>query len=205
MERVIVEEELRADPVCPGIDLRLKMIHALERVRCVGVSLGETCNTDSEWMPMLFCKDLNVSDEVGSKLEIALRHFGAFRRRIAAQRQNRLDAGFRIPLENLVDLVPPVPHAREMRYGGEAGLVDQAFDKVVGAIPRRSGSAIGDGDEGRLERHQFADSTIQRHPTGRGRWREELEGDGRGAAGLDLCHTSIIGELRITVSHPAAR
>ena len=75
-----------------------------------------------------------------------------------------------------------------MGHGAEAGVLDQAFDEIMSAIPGRSRRAVGDRDERWLKRYQFADSSIKCQPAGGCRGREKLKRDGRGAVSPDIGH-----------------
>ena len=75
-----------------------------------------------------------------------------------------------------------------MGHGSEAGVLDQAFDEIMSAIPGRSRRAVGDRDERWLKRDQFADSAIKGQPARGRRGGEELKGDGGGAVSPDIGH-----------------
>ena len=88
MVRVIVEEELGDDVVGARIALRLQVIELLERVRRLGVTVGDAGDADADALPAIpteaLAFALDESDEVSRMAEVAERQDARTRGRIAA-------------------------------------------------------------------------------------------------------------------------
>ena len=100
-------------------------------------------------------------------------------RRIAAQRHDVADADIVIAADDVVDLAVRRADAGQMRGRQQGGLLQDAGDGGMGALPRRSAGAVGHRDEARRQRRQPLDGLPQAllHLLGLGR--KELEGDRR--------------------------
>ena len=78
-------------------------------------------------------------------------------RRVAAESEDVLDAGVRIPVEDDRQLVPVVADARQVGDGRQLGLADDPHDQLVRPLAGRAAGPVGDRDERRLERLEAGD------------------------------------------------
>ena len=108
-------------------------------------------------------------------------------RRIAAQREDVVDAGVADLVEDVAQLLLRGADARQVSHGLEPVLVLERLDDLDGAVARRPAGAVGDRHVGRLERAQLAQGVLQVVLAVLGLGWEELEGEDRlGARGDDL-------------------
>ena len=128
---------------------------------------------------------LGVGDELGRRpIAVGMRLVGRVEagRRVAAQGHDVAHARAVIGGKRLANLVARGADAGEMRGGLHRRLAHQPGDRGVGALAGRAARAVGDGDEGGVERLEPARRLPQVRLHLRRLRREELERDPDGRA-----------------------
>ncbi len=96
-------------------------------------------------------------------------------RRVTAEREDVLDPGLAVALDDRPQLGPGVAHAGEMRHRRHLRVAQDPGDDLVGLLPRRPAGAVGDRDVRRAERLELLERGGE-GDLGLGRaGREELE------------------------------
>ena len=184
-EIAVIEEELRYDVVGAGVDFRFEVVHFDQAIRRRRMALGETGHTDPEaaaiGMRAGFVEFANELHQIARVLKRIGRFVvGKIAWPIAAERENVPDGRVGVALENRLDLFLPVTDAGQMRDRIQLRRSFDALDEVMREVARRAAGAVGDADEVRHVRFQFADRLVE----GLGRLgrlrREELERERRG-------------------------
>jgi hypothetical protein len=106
--------------------------------------------------------------------------------RIAAERQDVLDAARGVAVENAGHLVEVVAHACQVRNGRQLGFAFDADNEVVRALAGRTARPVGHRYERRLELLQRRDRAEQLLARLVGLRREELEAERRPVLGEDV-------------------
>ena len=213
---IVIEEHLGDGARRAGVDLGLEHIDVGIEVAAFRMLFRIGRNRDLDVAMLL----LDAGDEFGGGLiAIGMGRVGRADAagRIAAQRHDVADADVVIAADDVVDLAARSSDAGQMRGRQQVGLVEDAGDGGMGALPRRSAGAVGDRDEVGRQRRQPLDGLPQAllHLLGLGR--EELEGDrGRferalpvGGGGRNLGHgthkTPRTADQRMRITGLAAR
>lgn len=154
-EVVIIEEELGADVVRPGIDLLLEVVHFLESILGGGVSFRKAGDADGEGVGVF----LDEADEVGGEAEVIVTAIvvRVVTGGVASQGEDGLDTVGLVAVEDFGHFLPGVSDAGEMGDGGDAGFLEDALDDISGAGAGGSSGAVGDAHEGRVERGEVVD------------------------------------------------
>ena len=179
MECVVVEEQLGADPVGPGVDLGLQVIHAQQAVGCVGVSFGKSGHADPERAAVSITECLDVLNQISGMIEVAvgIPTLSGVCRWITAQGKDVSDSGLGVSLEDGVDLMLAVADAGEVGHRGEAGFIQEADDQLVGVVPGRPSGSISHGNERGFQGFEFRHPLEEIVETLRLPGREEFEGN----------------------------
>lgn len=117
-KRVVVEEQLRADPIRAALDLGLQVIHLEKSIWRCRMTLGKTRNTDSKGVAMAITEGANVRDQIRCVWELALACDVVSFGRVTTKGEHVMDADLGVPLENRIDFHFRVADAGEMRYRG---------------------------------------------------------------------------------------
>src|ERR1700712_1589988 len=75
---------------------------------------------------------------------------------VAAQRQDVADAGTGEAPDDLAELGTAVAHGGQVADRGDRGLARDPLDDTKRAVPGGTSGAVGDRDEGGLQRLEFA-------------------------------------------------
>ena len=190
-ERVVVEEQLRADPVRAGVHLGLQVIHQPQRVGRFGMTLGKRRHADAEaarvGVSAAFIEGPDESHQVGGVRKVSgLRRAAA--RRIATQRKDVRHALRCVALQNCLHLGPGVTHAGQVRHWIERGLAAQSQHQFARALARASAGAVGDADEAGGQALQGGDRCEELLPSRILLRRKELEACGARIARKDVRH-----------------
>jgi len=105
-------------------------------------------------------------------------------RRVAAQRQDVFDLGFRVSVEDRREFRLTMADTREVRDCGQPGLPLNPDDQVMCALARRAAGAVGYRHERGLESLQMRNGLKQIVRSFVGLGREELKAE-RGGPSLE--------------------
>src|SRR5213082_3513914 len=174
----VAEEKLRDHKIRAAIDLVFQPLPVHVFAFLAGdVSFGKAGHADGK--PARLTNELH---QLIGKLESALGHFELARAagRVAAQRQNVVDAARARYTEVSADFLFCGVDASQVRHGGEAVLPLNAVHDRQRLVPRAAARAVGDGTEIRLELPQRGDRLFEKDALALfGLGRKKHEGDDR--------------------------
>lgn len=201
-EIVIIEEQLRADVVRTGIDLRLHVIEFHQTVRRGRVPFRESGDADAEatrvGMGSGFVELPDEGDQIRGVAEIAIRPvvIRPILGRITSQGQDIADSRIGVAAENVRDVRLRMADAGEVWDRWDPGGLLDPEDEVVGEFARAATRPVGDGDEGGIEGFQLDDGAVQVFSARGGLGREELEGERRMSPCEDVADMHALSKWR---------
>ena len=153
---VVIEKELCADVVGTGIHLRLEVIHFQKAIRCIGMSFGKSCHTDTKpaWVGVFSrcVKFLDMPHEVGGVLESISSPVVArdIFRWVAPECEKVADTSGGVFFQSGCDFLRAMRYASEVGNGrGGGGFLD-ADHEVMGEFARRATGTVGDAHKRRI-------------------------------------------------------
>ena len=156
----IVEEKLSADIVGTLVDFGLEMIQFIETIGRAWVAFREAGDADAETtligMRAGVVEFANEANQVASLLKrvVGFDVIGKVPGRIAAQGEDVGNASLCVFLEDRLNVGGLMADAGEVRRGIESGGAFETNDEIVRQFARGAARAIGDRDEGRVQRFE---------------------------------------------------
>lgn len=169
----VIEEELRDDRACAGVDFAFEMFEIASEVEALWMTFGEPRASD---------EGLGDRSDVGNELVGVLESAGrtcpcASAGRIAAEGQNVVHVLGGELLDDRSDLVGGVSDASQVGENVDPDVVLNPAREFDGLGPRASARAIGDADVAGVEGFESVDGLIKACPPFIGLGRKELKTD----------------------------
>ncbi len=203
VEIVVVEEELGADVVGPGVDFCLEVVHFQEAIWRDGVSFRKSGHADAEaagiGMAAGVIKTFDEFHKIGGVGEgiVGTIVVGVIARGVTAQREDIADSCGGVAGEDFIDFLLAVTDACEVGNGIEDSFFLDADHEVVGHFTGCSACAVSHTDKIRGIVLQIGDGGVE-FLRCLGRFRgEEFEREGGGVLGENIGNMHDRGNVNI--------